>query len=81
MNAGNSLVDLAAVRKRKRSELNDDNEDDSAENDNDSDIDKTDEDLPKRKTEPKKAVVVSRDNNSAQIWGPFAVDTIEALNC
>ncbi|KAG2216236.1 hypothetical protein INT45_002778 [Circinella minor] len=81
MNAGNSLVDLAAVRKRKRSELNDDNEDDSAENDNDSDIDKTDEHLPKRKTEPKKAVVVSRDDNSAQIWGPFAVDTIEALNC
>ncbi|KAG2221993.1 hypothetical protein INT45_006693 [Circinella minor] len=81
MNTCNSLVDLAAVREQKRSELTDDNGDDSAENGSDFDIDKTDEHLPKRKTEPKKAVVVSRDNNSAQIWGPFAVDTINALNC
>ena len=78
INAGNMLLDLAAVRKRKRNELNYDSNDDDI---NENSKDKTDQHPLRKKTKSKKVIIVSNDKKSSEIWGPFAVETMEALDC
>ncbi|KAI9497559.1 hypothetical protein BDB00DRAFT_784499 [Zychaea mexicana] len=80
VNSGNVLVDLSAVRRRKRLERDDDNNDDDDENDEDEERPNHAVNVINKKSRMD-VISISDDRDSPEIWGPFAEQSIQELHC
>ncbi|KAG2214179.1 hypothetical protein INT45_009563 [Circinella minor] len=80
-NAGNVLIELAAIRKWKREEsidINNDNDnDDNGYDGNGNEL----ADVTPVKRKKMDVIVLDDDPNSPEIWSPFAEGTIRSLRC